>query len=336
MRLLVYDLGGGTFDVTVVEIRPLSFKTLATEGDVRLGGKDWDEKLVQLVAQRLRHQHHIDPYADPHMLQELWIEAEVAKRTLTERPKAPLYFGHASNRVKLEITRKEFEDATAALLSRTRTTTEIVLREAGLTWSGIDRVLLVGGSTRMPMVPSMLKQLSSKQPDCSVSPDEAVAHGAALRAASLVQAGGSKYSVTNVLSHSLGIAAVDRSSGKRRNFILMRKNSGLPLNKRKAFRTAKANQRRLEIQVLQGESDSPDECTRIGTISVTELPANLPAGSPIAVEYRCQTDGRLQVSAELERAGKVTADFVRDKGMSADDLKWWTERINRQFARSDS
>src|SRR5262249_13971025 len=128
LRVLVYDLGGGTFDVTIVEIQGTSFKALATDGDVSLGGKDWDDKLVEMAADAFIKVHREDPRTHPASLLDLFLAAELAKKTLSERPKATLYVNHLGTRLKLEITRQEFEDATATLLGRTRTTTEIVVR----------------------------------------------------------------------------------------------------------------------------------------------------------------------------------------------------------------
>jgi len=190
LRVLVYDLGGGTFDVTIMEIKGQEFKALATDGDVCLGGKDWDEELIKLAAERFVHQFREDPRDNPVSLQELRLAAEAAKRSLTERMKATLFVNHLGSRLKVEITREEFEEATAALLERTRLTAELVARQAGLSWEQIDRVLLVGGSTRMPMVPRMLEQVTGKKPDGSLSVDEAVAHGAALYAQTLAPSQG--------------------------------------------------------------------------------------------------------------------------------------------------
>src|SRR5262249_36666329 len=178
LRVLVFDLGGGTFDVTIVEIQGSHFKALATDGDVQLGGKDWDERVMALVAERFRQLSREDPRDNPFTCQELSLAAEAAKRTLTERKKATIHVNHLGSRLKVEVSREEFEEATAALVERTRMTTEIVVRQAGLSWEAIDRVLLVGGATRMPMIRGMLRNLTGKEPEASVSPDEAVALGA--------------------------------------------------------------------------------------------------------------------------------------------------------------
>ena len=157
-NILVYDLGGGTFDVTVMQIRGTEFNALATDGDVRLGGYDWDQRLVNLVAEQFTADI-ADPRDDPASAGKLWRECEDAKRTLSARQKAAVACDHRGVAVRIEIARQQFEEATQDLLDRTRFTTVQALKAAGLDWADLDRVLLVGGSTRMPMVREMLREL---------------------------------------------------------------------------------------------------------------------------------------------------------------------------------
>jgi molecular chaperone DnaK len=336
MRTLVYDLGGGTFDVTIVEITHGAFKALATDGDVFLGGKDWDEKLVNLSAKRFLDEHRVDPRSNPVSLAELYLNVEQAKRTLSERPKATLFVAHEGKRSRVEITREEFEQATASLLGRTRSTTEIVVRQAGLTWANIDTILLVGGSTRMPMVPRMLEELSGKKPDRSVSPDEAVAHGAALYADLLLtqQGGGSgrtSFSVTNVNSHSLGIVGIDPRTRREVNHILIPKNSPLPHTVRRTFKTFKPNQRSVKLRVLEGESERPEACTQVGTCVIRGLPPNLAEGWPVEVCYAYEENGRLQVSAKLKgHSAAAVAEFERDNSLPENDLLLWAQVVKER------
>ncbi|MBU4397864.1 MAG: Hsp70 family protein, partial [Planctomycetes bacterium] len=159
-NILVYDLGGGTFDVTIMQIRGTEFNALATDGDVRLGGYDWDQRLVDLAAERFTGLGHADPREDPLSAGKLWRECEDAKRTLSARRKASVACHHRGVSERIEIARQEFEEATQNLLDRTRFTTVQALRAAGLQWNDLERVLLVGGSTRMPMVRDMLRRLS--------------------------------------------------------------------------------------------------------------------------------------------------------------------------------
>ncbi|MEX0712008.1 MAG: Hsp70 family protein [Pirellulales bacterium] len=341
MRVLVYDLGGGTFDVTVVEMSGQSFKAIATDGDVRLGGKDWDEKLVEVAAERFKEQHHVDPRTDPESAQDLWNAAELAKKTLSERAKATMVVHHLGTRLKVEVTRDQFEELTAALLMRTRTTTEIVVMQAGLSWNQIDKVLLVGGSTRMPMVIRMLTELSGKRLDRSVSADEAVAHGAALYADLMLQrqgtgGGHTQFSVTNVNSHSLGVVGVDPVTGRRVNRIIIAKNTPLPHSAAGRFKTFRANQPNVRICVLEGESEVPEACTEVGVCVIRDLPPNLPAGWPVEVRYTYRDNGRLQVAAKLVgHEATVTTEFVRDNKLSDDDLMLWAECLAVEAQRGD-
>ncbi len=181
--VLVYDLGGGTFDVTVVSLGKKRFRVLAVEGDVRLGGKDWDDKLVDWAADRFqREAGGADPRLDPLSLVALQAAAERAKRTLSKVEQTTLTVTHAGRRVPVPLSRAEFESVTKDLLVRTRLTTQQVLRQAALTWDKIDRVLLVGGSTHMPAVGKMLAEVTGKEPDRSLAVSEVVARGAAAHA----------------------------------------------------------------------------------------------------------------------------------------------------------
>lgn len=339
IRVLVYDLGGGTFDVTVVEMAGQSFKAVATDGDVRLGGKDWDEKLIDIGAERFKQQHGIDPRAEPESLQELWLAAEMAKRTLTERPRATMIVNCHGKRLKTEVTRQEFEEATTQLLRRTRTTTEIVVLAAGLTWADIDKVLLVGGSTRMPQVVTMIKQLTGKDPDRSLSVDEAVAHGAALYADLLMQqqglsVGHTDFSVTNINSHSLGVVGVEPGSNRKVNAVLIPKNTPLPTSAVRRFKTAKVNQPNVRVMVVEGESEIPEACTAVGVCFIRDLPPNLPSGWPIDVRFDYAENGRLTVEAKLTgHNAAVTTEFIRDNSLSDDDLMLWAERLAQDAVR---
>ncbi len=221
MTIVVYDLGGGTFDVTVMQIRDRQVKTLVTDGDVRLGGRDWDRRIVDHAAAHYLAEHaKDDPRDDPVTLQSLFKEAEEAKRTLSERSNTRLVYAHHGHHVGLRLSRPEFDELTADLLERMRVTTKLVMSEAGLEWLEVDKLLLSGGSTRMPQVARMLRDLSGLEPDRSMSPDEAVAHGAALYHG-IIQPDGNGHAgaaglsakVVNVNAHSLGL--VTRAPARR-------------------------------------------------------------------------------------------------------------------------
>lgn len=180
---LVYDLGGGTLDVTVLRIDGDDLRVLATDGDGKLGGRDWDERIIDWACHHFRRQFGGDPRDDPHSLQALVLAAEEAKKDLSRLPKTRLSVTHGGRWLRLDLARVEFERMTADLLDRTRQCVTRVIEEAQLTWGDVQEVLAVGGSSRMPMVLSMLKDVAGKEPNCSLPPGEAVAHGAAIHAA---------------------------------------------------------------------------------------------------------------------------------------------------------
>jgi len=332
MRVLVYDLGGGTFDVTVMEIRAGDFTALATDGDVHLGGYDWDQRLVDLVAEGFIREHFLDPREDPSTAAKLWRECEDAKRTLSAREKASVACDYQARSARVEVTRQQFEEATLDLLDRTRFTTTQTLRAARLKWDQIDRVLLVGGSTRMPMVRNMLRQISGKEPDASVAADEAVAQGAALRAGLLLAEGRGErgaFRIKNVNSHSLGVVGVDPKTQRRRNGIVIPRNTPLPVTARRTFKTQKPNQKSILVEIVEGESPSPDDCTRIGRFSVPDLPPNLPQRTPINVLFRYKQDGRLKVRVTIPNTDtKVDSELARENSLSKDHLDGWRRYIS--------
>ena len=330
-KILVYDLGGGTFDVTVMEIGGRDFNALATDGDVMLGGKDWDQRLVDYVAEEFIRKFGVDPREDPNAHGRLWRECEDAKRTLSARTKASIACDYRGNAVRVEVTRQQFHDMTRELLDRTSFTTRQTLQAAGLEWKDIDRVLLVGGSSRMPAVIDMLRQLSGKEPDCSVSPDEAVAHGAALHAGLLLayhEGKSPSFRVRNVNSHSLGVVATDAMK-RPRNAILIPRNTPLPVVARRVFKTHKAGQKSILVQIVEGESLSPADCSQLGKCSVRDLPPNLPPQTPIEVRFRYEENGRLSVQVKVEGTSKeLQHEITRENTLTHDQLDSWRKYIS--------
>jgi len=243
---------------------------------------------------------------------------------------------HNTERIMAELTREKFDEITKPLLERTIMLLQRVLetaRQKGC--PTIDRVLLVGGSTRMPMVVRMLENIAGKAPERSISPDEAVAHGAALYANLLLHEklpnpGTPQFSVTNINSHSLGIVGVDPSTGRKRNQILIPKNSPLPASVGRVFKTAKVNQRDVVVTVVEGESERPEACTQVGIFKINNLPPNLPAGTPVEVRYAYQTNGELRVSgkvAGMPNSAAVSTVFQRENSLADDELDMWTEFV---------
>ncbi len=363
MKVLVYDLGGGTFDVTLIELKPGDVRTLATDGDVRLGGRDWDETLVEHAAQKFQSEHPdtTDPRDDPATLAAVYAAVEEAKHTLSARARTTIPVRHAGKFVEVGVTAEEFQELTEPLLERTVLTTRQVLAAAGVDWPQIDRLLLVGGSTRMPMVAKMLERMSGKVPDRSVHPDEAVARGAAIFAGYLLNQRSSTaaphvtvaataaekiapttlgaatavhptaFKVTDVNSHSLGIEGVDPATGRKENMVLIPRNSPLPARTVKKCVTRSAAQKSIVLSVLEGESRDPEQCTSIARAVMRSLPDDLPQGSPIEVQYEYGTNGRLSVRAHLPGTNKkMTIDLEHNQGMSEDRVRKWKRVVENK------
>jgi molecular chaperone DnaK len=334
-RILVYDLGGGTFDVTILEIQGNTFRTLATDGDVCLGGKEFDERLVNHLAEKFLAAHGVDPRSDSQDALQLWRDAEDAKHALSERSKTTVVCFHAGIRMRIDVTRAEFEEITCDLIERTRSTTSLVLQQAGLGWSGIDRILLVGGSVQMPMVSSMLVKLSGQEPDRSSSPGEAVAHGAALYAGML--SGGwnagsdAACRLINVNSHSLGVIGTDPRTKRKVRVVLIPKNTPLPHHATRKFRTSDDDLRSVELAVVEGESSQPDQCIALGKCVVRDLAPGLPKGTEVIVEFTYESNGRLSVLARIPRTRQsAQVHIVREKQNKLEDLNFWRVRLCEQ------
>ncbi len=332
MRVLVYDLGGGTFDVTLLEIAGTQFRALATDGDVRLGGKDFDERLVNHLAEQFLGEHGADPRSEPQDAAQLWLDVQEAKHSLSQRSRTAVIVFHAGMRMKIEVTRDQFQDLTRDLLERTESTTSLVVKEAGLDWTQVDRVLLVGGSSRMPMVTDMLRRVTGKEPDVSLSPDEVVAHGAALYAAMLMNQGGSSplagARLMNVNSHSLGIVGLDVKTRRRQNVIVIPKNTPLPCRVSRVFVTAKDDQRSVKVAVVEGESHRPEECIALGECVVRDLPSGLPKGTRVQVEYSYAANGRISVAARMPSVRQsAQVEIERHQERDLGQLAAWRTRL---------
>ena len=240
---------------------------------------------------------------------------------------------HAGFTADLPIIREKFEELTADLLERTAYTIRQLLSAGGLQWNQISRLLLVGGSTRMPMVARMLQQLTGLIPDRTVNPDEAVARGAAIYAnyllASKEQGGpGAGFKVTNVNSHSLGIEGIEPETLRKINVILIPRNTPLPAKATERFMTKSEGQRSIVIRVLEGESRIPGECTAIGRTVLRDLPSGLPKGWPIEVTYEYGANGRLTVQGVVPGTHRqAVLDLERDVGLSNEGISRWKKAV---------
>jgi molecular chaperone DnaK len=332
--VLVYDLGGGTFDVTLVRLARHRFESLAIEGDVRLGGKDWDDRIVDYLANQFKARFGDDPRTDPVTLAGLNAAAERGKRTLSKLQHTNITCAHAGKVLTVPLSRAEFENITKDLLMRTRLTVQQVLKQAGRSWDQVDRILLVGGSTHMPMTGRMIAEVSGRTPDNSLAVSEVVARGAALHAGIVAARTGAESGdglgqdvldllgdvvEINVNSHSLGIEV--RKDKNRLNDILIPKNTQLPTEATRVYRTVIENQSRVRVKVLQGEAPQADTCISIGECWIDGLPPNLAKNSPIQVRCGVGANGLIDVTAIDQTSGKSAHTQIhRSSGLSDDEI----------------
>ena len=325
---LVYDLGGGTFDVTVVRYTPTHFQVLATDGDVQLGGVDWSDRILDYVAEEFKAKHGLDLRESPQAVHTLQNDCDLAKMDLTEAVKTKLFCRYEGKAASVAITREQFEHMTADLLQRTTDTTRLVLSQAGITGEELDAVVMVGGSTLMPQVGRMLKEVTGKEPYTGLSPYTAVAQGAAIHAAILeAKHRGDKSEMTdklrkmlssikqeNVNSHGLGIVAANPKSGKDINHVMIKRNTRLPVEVSQTFKTRRDCQDRVSVQVIEGDAPDPAACSLLGKCRITGLPADLPKGSPIEVTYAFDSAGRITVKACEKTSGQQAVIQIERRG----------------------
>lgn len=344
--ILVYDLGGGTFDVTVVRYTPTQFRVLATDGDVMLGGIDWTNRIVEHVAEQFRRKYSLDPLSDPETRLQFTGECENCKRQLSTKAQVPVSLYFEGKTLTVNLTRTDFERMTGDLLQRTQDTTELVLQQAGIEVGSLDEVVLVGGSTHMPAVFNMLQTVSGRTPSRELNPDEAVAQGAAIHAAILEarHTGGqsrlaqavirrlSSVTAIDVNSHSLGVEITDPSNKKAKyNHIMISRNTAIPHTAKQRFTTTSPNQQRIHVRVLQGEASAIDACSLIGDFRITDLPPNLPAGSPVEITYQYESTGRIVAHArELTQNKEAHIEIVRDSGLNDSGLEAF-EKLAREY-----
>ena len=315
---------------------------LSTAGDHDLGGKNWDDRIATFLSERFAAETGFDPLDDPVALNEVLVRSEQAKWALSERSATRITLQLGTERRTFELSRTEFEAMTLPLMDRTRRLTEEALGEAGLTWPKLDGVLLVGGSTRMPMVRSYVTQMAGKPPRAGVNVDEVVALGAAIQAAIEVGqsiarrhaeihaferrvAGGggqrrrrllplrpSPPPVTDVMSHSLGTIAVSPDGSSYINDIVIRRNLAIPASNTKSYlhETHGGSNTRLEVYLTQGESDAPLDCTILGKYVFSEIH---PTGKEVTVDVGLSYDsnGVVQVQAIQRDTRPAAADGGR-------------------------
>jgi len=345
-KVLVYDLGGGTFDVTIMDVKGQDMQIICSQGDHALGGIDFDQKILEMLEEKYKENFGADLIGSDEDRAKYEDEAEDIKRTLSRRNVAKkMLYGPAGN-MRVEITREMFEKTITPLMDRADILVEVVLGEAGIEPKGIDKVLLVGGSTRIPMVQQRLEKTFGKAPETAVNVDECVALGAALHAgltmlrekpetvSAGIARGLTEINLTDVCNHSYGTicAPIDKVTGRRviQNRIILNKNTPLPCEATQTFYTLKDGQSEVEVTITQGEGTDVEFVNKIATYKF-ELPPDRPAECPIKVTYSYDMNQRMHCKFEDVESGRVLeVDLSLDQDGKMSEIK--RKQRGRQLA----
>ncbi|MCL2148256.1 MAG: Hsp70 family protein [Methanomassiliicoccaceae archaeon] len=321
--VMVYDLGGGTFDVTLVKIEKGNIKVLGTDGNHILGGKDWDAAIVKYVCEHFLEDFGVDPRDDEPAKNELIVASENYKKVLTKTDSVTMQIKHEGYTGKYTLTREQFDTRTQFLLNATKDVCMRLFGDLGMSWADVDEILLVGGSTRMPQVTKFLEKVSGKPVIDHSDTDLAVAKGAAITSELYcsTSTGVREMQISDVTAHSLGALSVSPGGERYVNEIMIKRNSKIPSSVRKPFRIEPGNMTDIiEVFTLQGESRIPLDCYVLAKVVISGF-YNSGEGAIIDMEYNYDENGVVKVSAFQDGEPlHVDSDPVPD------DISWMSEK----------
>lgn len=329
-RIMVYDLGGGTFDLSLVKYRKDEVSVIASTGDLNLGGIDWTNAIIKTVCGQFTRETGEDPRTDPESLQYITLEAEQTKRSLTVRPRAAITCQHAAKRRTYQITVEQFERMTKPLVEQTAEITRRMLKDKQMGWAHVDVVLTTGGASRMPMIRNRLKALSGTTLNTSLSPDQSIAHGATYYAGMLLSNNKFARSILkpeaaerlarvrqqSVNARGLGILARDPRTNKRVPCYLIPPNMPLPARAAQTFGTVVPNQKRVHLTIIESGTSPEQPPVQLGSCVIDSLPPDLPEDSRIEVTIRYDAQARVHVSARDVASGKeASTEIIRQENL---------------------
>ncbi|WP_397568180.1 Hsp70 family protein [Schlesneria sp. T3-172] len=328
--VMVVDLGGGTFDLSLVKYQPNEVSVIASGGDLHLGGLDWNRALETAIGKQFHKEFGVDPMKDRESAQALAMEAEQTKRSLSVRPKAAMTVVAGGQRKTYQVEVEQFERLTKDLVERMKQLTLDLLAERKMGWARVDVVLTTGGSSRMPMVRKMLKDLSGRTLNTSLSPDQSIAHGATYYAGMLLTNNSfaksilkpqafdrlAQFKQKSSSARALGVLIRDQETGQRVPNYILPAHTPLPASVKQSYGTVSDNQRRVHLRIVESGTAADSDFVELGDCLIEPLPENLPEGTEIEVTISYDEQARVHVAAKVQATGQeAQTEIVRPENL---------------------